>query len=210
MRRLVAGIAAAAVVWLVAAPAQAAQKDVSMHNTSFDPNKITISEGDTIKWTNNDLVTHTVHSDEVAELNSADLGPTATYTFTFGPHTAGTYNYYCTIHGKNVMSGQIVVQGPVTTTIRATTTTARPVVTTRPAVTTTRAAATSSTLETSTTLAEETTTTEESTTTTSGDIAIKTDDGGGTSGLAVGALIVGILAVLGGGGYALYRIRGGA
>lgn len=213
MRRLVAGLGAAAMLMLTAWPVNAAQKDVSIQNIAFNPSTVTINVNDSVKWTNNELATdHNVFSDETQQLRSAEtLDPGDTYTFTFG--AAGTYNYYCTIHGKNQMSGQVIVQAAPTTTVttRAPATTMRPVATTRAPAATTSSRATTSSIDTSTTstLALETSTTEESTTTTSGDIAINTDDGGGTSGLAIAGLVVAILAVLGGGGYAIYRLRAG-
>jgi plastocyanin len=204
-----AGIAAAGILALGGVwPAQAAQVNVSIQGNNFNPPSVTINVNDVVQWRNQDLVQHNVYSDETPELRSeGNLGTNATYTFTFG--RAGTFNYYCTIHGKADMSGQVIVQAPATTTTRAPTpTTARPVVTTRATATTLRATTSSAETTTTETLALETTTTEE-TTTTSGDIAINTEDDGGSNGLAIAGLVVAIMAVLGGGGYAIYRLRAG-
>lgn len=207
-----AGMAAAMVVALLHVwPAVAAQRDVSIQGNSFMPSSVTIAVNDSVKWTNNEIATdHNVYSDETPQLRSSEnLDPGDTYTFTFG--AAGTYNYYCTIHGKNVMSGVVVVQAPATTTpptVAPVTTTRAPATTARP-TTTARVSSTSSSTPTTETLALETTTTEDSTTTTTGgDIAIETDDDGG-NGAVIAALVVAILGVLGGGAYAIYRLRSG-
>lgn len=197
-------VGAGALAW----PADAATThNVSMENISFAPANITIAFGDSITWKNNDAIGtapngHTATSDTGA-FGSPNLAFNSTYTHTF--NAAGSYPYHCNFHSS--MTGTIVVQAAPTTTVttRPTPTTARATSTTR-RVTTTSPSSTSS--STSSTLFEETTTTEDSTTSTSADIEINEDDGG-TSGAAVGLLVAGILAVLGGGGYLLYRLRSG-
>ena len=206
-----AGLGAAALLMLATWPAKAATThDVSIHNTSYDPPSIAIPVGDSIKWTNTETLptNHTVTSDNGKFTGSPQLTPGTTFTIAFT--AAGTYPYHCEIH--STMHGTVVVQAPVTTTVttRPPATTARPVATTRATTATTRATSSTSVGPTTTeTLALETSTTEESTTTTTGDVAINADDGGGTNGLAIAGLVLAIMAVLGGGGYAIYRLRAG-
>jgi plastocyanin len=73
--------------------------------TAFVPNPITITVGTTVKWTNNDNVSHDVTSQNNLFF-SGNLDPGATYTHTF--QSAGSFPYYCTIHP--LMVGTITVQ----------------------------------------------------------------------------------------------------
>lgn len=89
-----------------APPARAATTvDVTIASYAFNPTPVTIQVGDTVKWTNNDGVTHTVTSNtSVFNSGSIPNGGTFSYTFT----TAGTYGYHCSIHTS--MTGQVIVQ----------------------------------------------------------------------------------------------------
>ncbi len=92
--------------------------NIMIQNTAFQTPMLTINVGDTVVWTNNDVMQHTVTSDSGNELSSSPLGgassggyyssPTSggTYPHTFT--TAGTYNYHCSIHPG--MRGIIIVQ----------------------------------------------------------------------------------------------------
>lgn len=75
----------------------------------YAPDKVTVVIGvnNTVKWTNNDTtVHHTVTSvSGNGSLNSGDMGPGATYTYTFT--TPGTYDYTCVYHAW--MTGTVVV-----------------------------------------------------------------------------------------------------
>jgi len=73
--------------------------------TAYAPNPIVISVGSTIKWTNNDNITHDVTSQNNLFI-SGELAPGATYSHTF--QSAGTFPYYCTIHP--MMVGTVTVQ----------------------------------------------------------------------------------------------------
>jgi plastocyanin len=72
---------------------------------AYVPNPITVSMGTAIKWTNNDLVAHTVSSQNNL-WDSGDLEPGATYSRTFP--SSGTFLYYCAYHP--LMVGTITVQ----------------------------------------------------------------------------------------------------
>jgi plastocyanin len=79
--------------------------NVSIANFAFSPSSLTIAVGDTVLWTNNQNVTHTVTSDTGNELSST-VTPGATYQHVF--MTADSFPYHCTIHPT--MHGSVTVQ----------------------------------------------------------------------------------------------------
>jgi len=88
---------------------------VSISNYAFHPATITVVIGvnNTVKWTNNDAVSHTVTSD-TSLFGSGTLAQGDTYTHTF--NQTGTYGYHCSIHA--FMTGTVIVltQTHITTT----------------------------------------------------------------------------------------------
>jgi plastocyanin len=78
--------------------------DVAIKGFAFNPSSITISPGDTVKWTNMDSATHTVTGSDFSSGNLKN-GDSFEQTFT----KPGTYNYHCSIHPS--MQGIIIVQG---------------------------------------------------------------------------------------------------
>lgn len=81
------------------------QETVSIDNMAFADEEVTISVGDSILWTNNDSVSHTVTSDDGA-FDSGQLEAGDTFALDF--QTAGTYTYHCDIHPE--MTGTVVVE----------------------------------------------------------------------------------------------------
>jgi plastocyanin len=82
---------------------------------SFSPTNLTITPGTLVTWQNGTAITHTVTSSasSTEAFNSGTVAGGATYSHTFP--TAGTYNYFCTIHGADGtpptgMHGTITVQ----------------------------------------------------------------------------------------------------
>jgi plastocyanin len=86
----------------------------------FTPSTLTINDGDTVTWTNTSGVDHLVGRCVPASCDGAGGGsgtdhgfplgnvPTgASFSHTF--HGAGTYTYFCAIHGYAAMHGVIVV-----------------------------------------------------------------------------------------------------
>lgn len=78
----------------------------------YDPATANITVGTTVTWTNNDATLHTVYSgtpDDSANsgklFQSTYMAKGQTFQHTFD--TAGTFNYYCTLHP--FMMGQIIV-----------------------------------------------------------------------------------------------------
>jgi plastocyanin len=87
------------------APAAAAKTGgtaVSVQDNTFDPGTIKVKVGDTITWTNDGAVAHTVTG---KGFDSGSLAPGKTFTFTAGK--AGTISYLCTFHAG--MTGTIEV-----------------------------------------------------------------------------------------------------
>lgn len=91
----------------MAAPAMA-QETVTISNFAFSPKALNIALGDTVTWTNQDSVAHTVTSDVGSELDSGAINTNLTYSHTF--NTPGTYPYHCNFHDS--MNGTVYVAGP--------------------------------------------------------------------------------------------------
>lgn len=79
--------------------------DVAIQDFIFNPDTITISAGDTVRWTDHDSINHTVTSDDGLFESSGSLNNT-TYEVTFTK--SGTYAYHCAPHP--FMIGTIIVQ----------------------------------------------------------------------------------------------------
>jgi plastocyanin len=78
---------------------------VEMKNIEFIPGRVTAKVGQTIEWTNNDGVAHTV----TAKADGIDSGNVnAGSKFEFTAKKAGTINYVCEIHPGQ--KGTIVVK----------------------------------------------------------------------------------------------------
>jgi len=101
------GVAVAA-VWLVAgvpsattlpgrtgAAAAAAPVRIEMKNFAFDPPAIEVKAGQTLTWTNGDVVPHTATAAAKA-WDTGQMAPGRSYTVTLTK--PGTYNYACSIH----------------------------------------------------------------------------------------------------------------
>jgi plastocyanin len=80
--------------------------DVSVGNNFFAPASLSVSPGATVTWT-------WAAGDTLHQIAFTDNAPgsakqsTGTFQRTFS--TAGTYNYFCTVHGPALMSGTITV-----------------------------------------------------------------------------------------------------
>ncbi len=100
---------------LLAGPAggaNAATADISMKNIAYNPSNITISVGDTVHWSNNEVsdTPHTATSGTPGApngmFNSGDLMPGQSFDFTFTQ--AGTFNFFCMVH-PTLMMGTVTV-----------------------------------------------------------------------------------------------------
>ena len=87
---------------------QSGTASVVMQNIAFNPSALTVTVGTMVTWTNDDSTNHTVTFTDISGVDSGTLtrGQTFSYTFT----TAGTFHYYCKVHGASVMSGTVTVQ----------------------------------------------------------------------------------------------------
>jgi plastocyanin len=76
----------------------------SMKSIAFQPNRIEITVGTTVAWTNNDAVQHTVTAvDRSFDSGNLAAGVTWQYTFT----KPGTYQFFCLVHP--FMKGVVIV-----------------------------------------------------------------------------------------------------
>lgn len=94
-------------------PAASAHYSVQMSNYAFAPASLTVKEGDTITWTNQDTAPHTVTTTSGPEsLNSPYLSKGQSWSHTFTQ--PGMYMYYCTVHPD--MRAELIVQAPAPAT----------------------------------------------------------------------------------------------
>jgi plastocyanin len=83
---------------------------VAVKDDFFDPAALTVPSGTTVLWQNQGNSNHTVTSgsaNAVTGMFDSPLNNGQTFQFTFTQ--AGTFPYFCRIHGQ-MMSGTIVVQ----------------------------------------------------------------------------------------------------
>jgi len=91
-------------------PNEAGEPSCAESGSCFLPSDVTVSVGDTVTWTNDSSVIHTVTSgnpddgpDGVFDSSIVMSGDTFTHTFT----ETGQYEYFCSIHPW--MTGTVVV-----------------------------------------------------------------------------------------------------
>ncbi|WP_292465126.1 hypothetical protein [Methanolobus sp.] len=77
---------------------------VYIDNFSFDPDAVTIKEGDTVRWISNDTAALVISG---SSFQSPALRRGDTYSFTF--NARGTYNYYLLSHPWTG-SGMVIVE----------------------------------------------------------------------------------------------------
>jgi len=92
-------------------PESAAPKVVAVviREFKFEPETLTVNEGDTVEWRNDDAVPHTATADGEVENPVFDSGNIQTgAAWRYIAQKKGTYNYICTLHPN--MKGKLIVQ----------------------------------------------------------------------------------------------------
>jgi LPXTG-motif cell wall-anchored protein len=110
----------------LAAPAAQRSVTVEMRDFDFAPKTLTITAGTTVNWPNTGQAPHTATSD-TGLWDSGRKAAGESFSFTF--NQAGTFPYYCTLHGTPGgvgMAGTIVVTAAQAPAATATTAPARP------------------------------------------------------------------------------------
>ncbi len=72
----------------------------------YEPAVLTVKVGTTVTWTNIGAVVHTVTAADRKAFDSKNIGPNASFSWTF--QSAGTFAYLCTYHPW--MKGTIIAQ----------------------------------------------------------------------------------------------------
>ncbi len=86
-------------------PAKAQTHTVTIDASSFQPNFLAVSAGDTIVWTNPDLFPHTVTAVN-GSFDSKEIAPGKSWRQT--PKGKGTFDYKCAYH--TTMTGVLKVR----------------------------------------------------------------------------------------------------
>lgn len=89
-----------------AAAAESAGIAVEIKDFVYDPDPVTVNAGESITWTNQDVVPHTATADDRDALQSGTLGQGESFTQQFD--TPGTYEYFCEFHAD--MGGTVIVE----------------------------------------------------------------------------------------------------
>jgi plastocyanin len=87
------------------APPPPRTHNVTMDASSFTPSTLTINVGDSVVWTNKDILDHSATS-QAGGFDSGRMAAGATWTFT--AKTKGQFPYLCTFHPT--MTGELVVR----------------------------------------------------------------------------------------------------
>ena len=77
-------------------PTSAGGAKVSVQDNTFKPGNIKVKAGDTVTFTNDGAVAHTVTATDGADFDSGTLAPGKTFSFVAAGH--GKISYVCTIH----------------------------------------------------------------------------------------------------------------
>ena len=101
LRRAALPLAILAGLALCATPADAATVQVSIKNSAFNPQTVTIAQGDTVEWTNSEPTNIDHTSTDIGFWDSGHIHPGASYSQTTAFRNAGSYAYICTIHNMH-------------------------------------------------------------------------------------------------------------
>lgn len=107
-------------VVVFAAPVLAANHNVEITLTQFNPAILIVNVGDTVIWRNNSFLQHTVTSgtncSPTGTFNSGLIDPDIVFQYTF--NSVGDFPYFCILHCLAGMRGTVTVDTavPVKTT----------------------------------------------------------------------------------------------
>jgi plastocyanin len=76
-------------------PVTGNQTKIDISHFAFAPATVTVKAGETVQWTNDDSVAHTVVADDNS-WQSSNMAKGESFSHTFD--TAGTFTYHCSIH----------------------------------------------------------------------------------------------------------------
>ena len=88
--------------------------EVFMQSIAFNPMEITIQAGESVTWTNQDIVPHTATSGNPGDddldsiFRSAVLSQGGTFTHTF--EDAGEFVYFCEVHPGMMRDAKVIVE----------------------------------------------------------------------------------------------------
>lgn len=91
--------------------------NVVIRSSKYMPAYLTVSQGTTVTWMNQDTTAHTVTSDDMknsVHFDSGTLQPGQSYSYTFSQ--MGTYTYHCAIHPDMTGSVNVISQPQPTPT----------------------------------------------------------------------------------------------
>jgi plastocyanin len=94
VRRVTAWLAGAALVAAGAAPLAAETQRVAIEGMQFAPGTLTVKRGDTVIWTNRDLVPHTATAGRT--FDSRVIAPGASWSWVASQ--PGRHDYVCSLH----------------------------------------------------------------------------------------------------------------
>lgn len=88
-------------------PKKETKADIVISDFSFDPQDLTVENGQKVTWTNKDSAAHTVTSDN-DDFDSGEISEGGNYSRIFSGKSGQIFKFYCTIHLD--MTGQITVK----------------------------------------------------------------------------------------------------
>jgi plastocyanin len=85
-------------------PAGSGLHIIEIKDMKFQPESLSVKKGDTVMWTNHDIVTHDVTEEKSKAWTSGPLAPGQSWSLV----VTESADYYCSIHV--VMKGKLIVQ----------------------------------------------------------------------------------------------------